>query len=276
VDGDPNPTAFTLKNFFLRHAATADGSHYGAAAPRQKERNMETAMLCNNGFEEDRAWLAAAPEPIATVGMGCRFPGGASSPQAFRELLPEGVDAVCEVPATRWDWRRFYDPDPDKPRKSDVKRGRFLREQAAEFDPLFFGISPGEAAVIDRQQRLPMEVPQEAMEDGSRHIEDQRGSATGVCVGTFAMDMKLLHPSVYNRDSLLATTTTARSMTLLANRLYYGFDRRGPSLPLDTACSLGLVAAHYACQSLRSKGCDLAVAGGANEPRGHCAGAHKS
>lgn len=214
--------------------------------------------------KECEAGRVAGPEPIAIVGMGCRFPGGASSPEAFWQLLSNGVDAVCDVPADRWDWRRFYDPDPEKPGKVYVKRGGFLREPVAEFDPLFFGISPREAMAIDPQQRLLMEVSYEALEDAGFRVEDLRGSATGVFIGAFAMDMKLMHSSVHNRDSLLATATTAASMTLLSNRLSYIFDWRGPSISLDTACSSGLVAVHYACQSLRNGECSLAVAGGAN------------
>lgn len=207
---------------------------------------------------------ARQAEPIAIVGMGCRFPGGASSPEAFWQLLSNGVDAVCDVPADRWDWRRFYDPDPDKPGKAYVNRGGFLREPVAEFDPLFFGISPREAVAIDPQQRLLMEVAYEGLEDAGLRVEDLRGSATGVFIGAFAMDMKLMHSSVHNRDSLHATATTAAGMTLLSNRLSYIFDWRGPSISLDTACSSGLVAVHYACQSLRSGECSLALAGGAN------------
>jgi acyl transferase domain-containing protein len=228
---------------------------------------VERTMTPNNGFHPDPVPLEAMPperEPIAIIGMGCRFPGGASSPQAFWELLTNGADAICEVPGDRWDWRRFYDPDPDKPGKSYVKRGGFLRENVAEFDPLFFGISPREAAAIDPQQRLLMEVTYEALEDAGQRVEDLRGSATGVFIGAFALDMKLHHSSIHNRDSLLATTTTAGSMTLLSNRLSYVFDWRGPSLSLDTACSSSLVATHYACQSLRNRECNLAVAGGAN------------
>jgi len=203
-------------------------------------------------------------EPIAIVGMGCRFPGGASSPQAFWELLANGVDAVCDVPADRWDWRRFYDPDPDKPGKVYVNRGAFLRETVTGFDPTFFGISPREAAAIDPQQRLLMEVTYEAVEDAGLRLEDLRGSATGVFIGAFALDQKLLLSSLLNRDSLLPTATTSASMTILSNRLSYVFDWRGPSLSLDTACSSSLVAVHYACQSLRNEECSLAVAGGAN------------
>src|SRR5215469_9198076 len=115
--------------------------------PKWRDLGMRTEDKVNRKRLQQR-------EPIAIVGMGCRFPGGGSSPQAFWELLANGVDAVCDVPADRWDWRRFYDPDPDKPGKVYVNRGAFLRETVTGFDPTFFGISPREAAAIDPQQRL--------------------------------------------------------------------------------------------------------------------------
>jgi acyl transferase domain-containing protein/acyl carrier protein len=220
-------------------------------------QNVELQRAPGSGATQNR-------EPIAIVGMGCRFPGGASSPQAFWDLLRNGVDAVCEVPADRWDVRRFYDPDPDKPGKMYVKQGGFLRERVAEFDPLFFGISPREAAAIDPQQRLLMETTYEALEDAGLRVEALRGSATGVFIGAFAMDMTLLHSSILNRDHMITTATTGGSMTLLSNRLSYIFDWHGPSISLDTACSSGLVAVHLACQSLRNGECNLAIAGGAN------------
>jgi acyl transferase domain-containing protein/acyl carrier protein len=224
-------------------------------------------MMLSSAFQSVCVPVTKVPlerEPIAIIGMGCRFPGGASSPEAFWDLLSHGVDAICDVPPERWDWRRFYDPDPEKPGKMYVKRGGFLKEPVTEFDPLFFGISPREAAAIDPQQRLLMEVTYEALEDAGLRLESLRGSATGVFIGAFAMDMTMLRSSIYNRDQILPTATTGGSMTLLSNRLSYVFDWHGPSLSLDTACSSGLVSTHYACQSLLNRECDLAVAGGAN------------
>ena len=105
------------------------------------------------------------PEPIAIIGIGCRFPHKASSPQAFWDVLARGIDAIIEVPAERWDARRFYDPDPDKPGKTYVKQGGFLHERVDYFDPLTFGMSPREAHTLDPQQRLLLEVTWEALED---------------------------------------------------------------------------------------------------------------
>ncbi len=204
------------------------------------------------------------PEPIAIIGIGCRFPQGASGPQAFWDMLCRGVDAIREVPADRWDPRRFYDPDPDRAGKTYVKQGGFLDEKIDLFDPLTFGISPREAHTMDPQQRLLLEVTWEALEDAGLLLEDLVGSPTGVFIGAFALDMKMLQSSPLNRDVLYSHSTTGASMTLLANRLSYIFDWRGPSLAIDTACSSSLVATHQACQALWHGECSLAVAGGAN------------
>ncbi|MCL4851336.1 MAG: polyketide synthase, partial [Bryobacteraceae bacterium] len=185
-------------------------------------------------------------EPIAIVGMGCRFPAGASNPEAFWRLLCNGIDGITEVPAERWDARRFYDPDPAKPGKTYVKQGGFLRERVEYFDPLAFGISPREAPALDPQQRLLLEVTWEALEDAGLRIESLAGSATGVFIGAFTLDMKMLQSNIHNRDRLTSHSTTGSSMTLMANRLSYVFDWRGPSIAIDTACSSSLVAAHYA------------------------------
>lgn len=204
------------------------------------------------------------PDPIAIIGIGCRFPGGASNPEAFWDLLKRGGDAIVEVPPERWDARRFYDPDPEKPGKTYVKQGGFLHEKVDYFDPLTFGMSPREAHTLDPQQRLLLEVTWEALEDAGLRFEKLTGSPTGVFIGSFALDMKMLQSNPLNRDVLYSYSTTGASMTLLANRLSYVFDWRGPSLSIDTACSSSLVATHYACQSIWRGECSLAIAGGAN------------
>ena len=203
-----------------------------------------------------------ANQPIAIIGIGCRFPGGASSPQAFWELLCQGTDAITEVPPDRWDIRRFYDPDPQKPGKTYVKHGGFLQEDLYQFDPLFFGISPREAQMLDPQQRLLLEVTWEAFEDAGLVAQHLSGSETGVFIGAFTLDA-LVGLSL-NRDLVNSSSATSSTMTLLANRLSYVFDLRGPSLALDTACSSSLVATHYACQCLWNGECSLAIAGGVN------------
>ena len=202
--------------------------------------------------------------PIAIVGIGCRFPGGASGPAAFWDLLCHGVDAITEVPPDRWDWRLFYDTDPEKPGKTYTKQGGFLKENIKNFDPLFFGISPREATTLDPQQRLLLEVTWEALEDAGLSVENLAGSEAGVFIGCFTLDMKMLHATPFNRDLYTSTSATGGSMTLLANRISYVYDFHGPSMAIDTACSSSLVATHYACQSLWNGECPLAIAGGVN------------
>jgi acyl transferase domain-containing protein/NADPH:quinone reductase-like Zn-dependent oxidoreductase/acyl carrier protein len=197
--------------------------------------------------------------------MGCRFPGGADSPQRLWELLIHAGDAIVDVPADRWSTERFYSDDPNVPGKTYVRRGGFLRDPIDRFDPLFFGISPREAQHMDPQQRLLLEVGWESMEDAGLIPADLAGSRTGVYVGGFALDAMTILMSPYGR-TLLDThhAATAASMTMLAARVSYVFDFRGPSVTMDTACSSSLVALHYACRGLIEKECDMALAGGVN------------
>ena len=203
-------------------------------------------------------------EPIAIIGMGCRFPGGANSPEAFWDLLCKGTDAIVDVPSDRWDIRRFYDPDPDKPGKTYAKQGGFLREKIDEFDPLFFGISPREAESMDPQQRLLLEVTWEAFEDAGLIAEELEGSRAGVFMGGFCMDNELIRMGGLNRELSDIHTSASSSKTVLSNRISHTFDLRGPSLTIDTACSSSLVATHYATRSMLSDDCDLAIVGGVN------------
>jgi len=200
------------------------------------------------------------PEPIAIVGMGCRFPGANSLPE-FWQLLRDGVDAIASVPADRWDWRQLYDADPSAPGKMYSHQGGFL-EQVDRFDPLFFGIAPREASYIDPQQRLFLEVVWEALEDAALDPAQLSGSQTGVFVGISTNDygqFLLSHP-----EAVDTYTTTGLASTMVANRLSYLLNLRGPSLAIDTACSSSLVAVHLACQSLRQGESSLAIAGGVN------------
>lgn len=202
--------------------------------------------------------------PIAIVGIGCRFPGGAHSPASFWELLCRGEDAIIDVPPERWDWRRFYHPDPDALGKLNVRQAGFLRYPIDQLDADFFGISPREAAALDPQQRLLLEVAWEAFEDAGIAPDRLRGSPTGVFIGGFALDATIQHLGVLNRSGIMTHTATATSMTMLAARLSYALDLRGPSFSVDTACSSSLLAVHLACQALWNDECELALAGGAN------------
>ncbi|AEI43015.1 polyketide synthase PksE [Paenibacillus mucilaginosus KNP414] len=202
-------------------------------------------------------------EPIAIIGVGCRFPGGAHSPELYWKLLTEGRDAVTEVPADRWSIHSYYDPERSKQAKTVTKWGGFL-DRIDEFDAGFFGMSPREAAFLDPQQRLLLEVALEALEDGGQPLERMAGSRTGVYIGGFTLDYKLLQFQESNRHLVDSHTATGSMMTLLSNRLSYMFDLRGPSVSVDTACSSSLVAVHLACQSLWNGESEMALAGGVN------------
>ena len=208
---------------------------------------------------------SAQQQSIAIIGMGCRFPGGVDSPESLWSLLTDGGDAIIDVPKDRWSTDRFYSEDTTVPGKTIVRRAGFLRDPVNTFDPLFFGISPREAQHMDPQQRLLLEVGWESMENAGLVPADLAGSKTGVYVGGFALDAMTILMSPLGRK-LLDThhAATAASMTMLAARLSYVFDFRGPSVTMDTACSSSLVALHYACQGLLAGECDLALAGGVN------------
>ncbi|OKH43160.1 beta-ketoacyl synthase [Calothrix sp. HK-06] len=198
-------------------------------------------------------------EAIAIVGIGCRFPG-ANSPEAFWELLRNGVDAISEVPSERWNANTFYDPNRAVPGKMNTRWGGFL-EQVDKFDPLFFGISPREAECMDPQQRLLLEVSWEALEHAVKAPDKLAGSNTGVFVGISNFDYSHLQP---NSSALDAYTGTGNAFSIAANRLSYFLDFRGPSWAVDTACSSSLVAVHQAINSLRQGECELALAAGVN------------
>jgi natural product biosynthesis luciferase-like monooxygenase protein len=185
-------------------------------------------------------------EEIAIVGMGCRFPK-ANNPDAFWQLLRNGVDAIAEVPASRWDNYACY--------------GGFL-EQVDRFDPQFFGISPREAESMDPQQRLLLEVSWEALENAGKAPDKLAGSQTGVFFGISNFDYSQLQFNL--STGLDAYSGTGNAFSIAANRLSYLLDLRGPSWAVDTACSSSLVAVHQACQSLRQGECELVLAGGVN------------
>ena len=199
-------------------------------------------------------------EPIAIIGIGCRFPGS-SGPQAYWQSIRDGVDAITEVPADRFNLGDVYDPDPTVPGKINTRWGGFL-ENVDQFDPQFFGISPREAARMDPQQRLLLEVTWEALEDAGQAPEKVAGSRTGVFVGISNNDYGRIQFSDLSRIDAYAGTGNALSVA--ANRISYLFDFRGPSIAIDTACSSSLVAVHLACTSLRNGETTLALAGGVN------------
>jgi myxalamid-type polyketide synthase MxaD len=199
-------------------------------------------------------------EPIAIIGIGCRFPGS-SGPQEFWDSIRDGVDAITEVPADRFNLDEVYDSDPTIPGKISTRWGGFV-DQVDQFDPQFFGISPREAARMDPQQRLLLEVTWEALEDAGQVAEKLAGSQTGVFVGISNNDYGRNQFSDFSRIDAYAGTGNA--LSIAANRISYLLDFRGPSIAIDTACSSSLVAVHLACASLRNGESTLAVAGGVN------------
>lgn len=209
--------------------------------------------------EDIRAPGMAVDEPIAIVGMGCRFPGGAD-PDAFWRLLRDGVDAITEVPADRWDVDAHFDADLNVPGKMTTRWGGFL-EHIDGFDAAFFGISPREALEMDPQQRLMLQVAWEALEDAGQPPGDLQESRTGVFFGVLWNDYAVLRQSA-GADNITAHTATGAHYSIVANRLSYVLGLQGPSMAVDTACSSSLVAVHLACQSLRSGESTMALAGG--------------
>ncbi|MFM9435327.1 phthiocerol/phenolphthiocerol synthesis type-I polyketide synthase C [Janthinobacterium sp. CG_23.3] len=203
---------------------------------------------------------AGAAEPIAIVGIGCRFPGAAGA-AAFWTLLREQTDAITQVPPERWPVDAFYDAAPSVPGKMNTRWGGFL-ENIDRFDENFFGISPREAVTMDPQQRLLLETAYEALEDAGMPAAGLKASRTGVFIGICNNDYSALLSG--SGGAIDPRWATGNAFSIAANRISYVFDLKGPSLAVDTACSSSLVSVHLACQSLWSGESTLALAGGVN------------
>ncbi len=234
------------------------------AKPTERDELRAALRKAATGIQTLKKKLAVYHEPIAIIGMGCRFPGQdattVATPAQFWHNLHEGVDAISEVPATRWDHAAWYDADRNVPSKTYVQHGGFIGN-IDQFSPAFFGVSPREAGMMDPQHRLLLETAWEALESANIPPETLYRQAVGVFVGYQGSEyVDFGNPT--NLNELYAATGTTGSTA--AGRIAYLFGFTGPCLTVDTACSSSLAAVHLACQSLRQGECHTALAGGVN------------
>ena len=236
------------------------GRDHLARCPHVSTNGLGTVIAPSSESQldlRDRFW---GREPIAIVGMACRFPK-APDLEGFWRVLRDGVDAITEVPADRWDAAALYDEDVEAPGKMRTRWGGFL-DHVDGFDASFFAISPREAVQMDPQQRLMLELSWEALEDAGIRPPALNGTRTAVFFGAMWDDYAMRRAG--NLDAIGQHTATGQELSLIAARVSYVLGLRGPSLTLGTASSSSLVAVHMACQSLRAGDADLALVGGVN------------
>jgi acyl transferase domain-containing protein len=245
-----------------------------AAQPVREETYKQALLKATATIRELLKENAALQkkEPIAVVGMACRFPGGANSPEQFWTLLRDGIDAITDVPTARWAAEAYYAADQGAPGKMYTVRGGFLDGPVDQFDASFFGISPREARALDPQHRLLLEISWEALEHACLDPTRLKNSKTGVFVGMSSDDYALAHRHSAQPERIDAYSILGTTFSTAVGRLSYTLGLQGPCMALDTACSSSLVSLHLACQSLRTGESDLALAGGVNlilSPQSH-------
>jgi len=228
---------------------------------RRSLQTIRTLRDCYQSAGRQSTGPRQGAEPIAIIGMACRFPGGCSSPEKFWDFLKTKGDGVRDIPPERWDIEEYYDPKPGTPGKMYLRQANFLQEDVGEFDARFFKISPREAAEMDPQQRLLLELSWEALERAGQNVEKLRGSKTGVFIGIVGSDFGRLPRDPAKANPYRGTG----SITCIASgRISHVLGLHGPALSVDTACSSSLVSLQLACDSLRNGKSDLALAGGVN------------
>jgi acyl transferase domain-containing protein len=232
------------------------------ASPHDQLSPVKRALV---ELRDMRARLDAADaerhEPIAVIGIGCRFPGGADDPESFWSLLRQGVDAIHTVPPDRWSLDDFFDADPSVPGKMATRSGGFV-DGIDQFDHQFFGITPREAASMDPQQRLVLEVAWQALENAGQSPDGLMAQPVGIFIGAAAPDYFQLMLRRNDPAAIDAYMASGGALSVIAGRLAYFLGTQGPAVVVDTACSSSLVAIHQACRSLRQRESRLAIAGG--------------
>jgi acyl transferase domain-containing protein len=226
---------------------------------------LKRSLLAIDQLEAKLAAVERArSEPIAIIGIGCRFAGGIRNLDSFWNVLAAGTDVATEVPRERWDADQYFDPNPDAVGKAYTKQGYFVTGDVDQFDAPFFGISRREALSLDPQQRMLLEVVWEALEDAGIAPASLMGSQTAVFTGISSLDYVLHLTSGDREQAADAYTASGTAHSMASGRISYALGLQGPNVAVDTACSSSLVAVHLAVQSLRNKEANLALASGVN------------